>query len=86
VYDPQQGPYATAQEYLADTADLINAIRAIDARAGAVLVFEQKFAFVTVGFMPLLGLKHGRHECDVISVVAEFMVDVAGVETRPPCV
>jgi hypothetical protein len=30
----------------------------------------------------LLELKSG-HTCDVISAVAEFMVDVAGVEIRP---
>jgi hypothetical protein len=34
------------------------------------------------GFAPLLGLK-ADHECDVISVVAEFMVDVARVEAWP---
>jgi hypothetical protein len=33
-----------------------------------------------------LGLKPDHHACDVISVVAEFMVDVAGMEARPPCV
>jgi hypothetical protein len=32
-------------------------------------------------WLMLLGLKPG-HTCDVISVVTEFMVDVAGVETR----
>jgi hypothetical protein len=33
-------------------------------------------------FLILLGLKPG-HACDAISVVAEFMVDIAGVEARP---
>jgi hypothetical protein len=35
-----------------------------------------------LGFPMLLGLKPG-HACDVISVVAEFKVDVAGVEAWP---
>jgi hypothetical protein len=34
-----------------------------------------------LGFTMLLGVKPGN-VCDVISVVAEFMVDVAGVEAR----
>jgi hypothetical protein len=35
-----------------------------------------------LGFTMLLGLKPGD-TCDVISVVAESMVDVAGVEAQP---
>jgi hypothetical protein len=41
-----------------------------------------KTAISVLGFTLLLGLKHG-HTCDAIVVVAEFMVDVAGIETRP---
>jgi hypothetical protein len=37
---------------------------------------------VLFGFTMLLGLARG-HLCDVINVVADFMVDVAGVEARP---
>jgi hypothetical protein len=37
---------------------------------------------MVLGFTMLLGLKPGL-SCDVISAVAEFMVDVAGVKARP---
>jgi hypothetical protein len=41
VYDPRQGPqpggYATAQDYLADTKELIGAVRSVGGRAGVTI-------------------------------------------------
>jgi hypothetical protein len=54
--------------------------------AGIVLVLGRTFTapppLLLLGLKTLVWLKPG-HVCGVISVVAEFMVDVGVVETRP---